>query len=33
MLTSLYRWYDPTGPASPERLTDEILLVIGNLLP
>lgn len=29
MLTSLYRWYDPTGDIAPSQLTDQILQVIG----
>ena len=33
MLTSLYRWYDPAGPVSPSRLTEEILTLLGTLAP
>ncbi|WP_028849857.1 TetR/AcrR family transcriptional regulator [Thermocrispum municipale] len=33
MLTSLYRWYDPAGPTSPQQLSEQILLVIGKVLP
>jgi AcrR family transcriptional regulator len=33
MLTSLYRWYDPAGPVSPSRLTEEILVLLGTLVP
>lgn len=32
MLTTLYRWYDPKGPIKPEQLTDQILMVISNIL-
>lgn len=32
MLTSLYRWYDPRGPVSPEELTDQVLMVVGGML-
>jgi hypothetical protein len=33
MLTSLYRWYDPAGPVRPAQLTEEILAVLGSLVP
>ena len=33
MLTSLYRWYDPTGPTSPRQLEHQIAAVIGALMP
>lgn len=33
MLTSLYRWYDPAGPSDPARLTEDILKVLGSLVP
>lgn len=33
MLTSLYRWYDPDGPTSPEELEEQILLLVGGILP
>jgi AcrR family transcriptional regulator len=33
MLTSLYRWYDPAGPVSPAQLTEEILVLLGTLVP
>lgn len=33
MLTSLYRWYDPAGPVSPAQLTEEIMALLGVLLP
>ena len=33
MLTSLYRWYDPTGPTSPRQLEQQIAAVLGALMP
>jgi AcrR family transcriptional regulator len=33
MLTSLYRWYDPTGPTSPRQLERQIAAVLGALMP
>lgn len=33
MLTSLYRWYDPSGPTDPEQLGESILAVLGALVP
>ncbi len=33
MLTSLYRWYDPTGPTSPRQLEHQIAAVLGALMP
>ena len=33
MLTSLYRWYDPTGPTTPEQLERQIAMVLGALMP
>jgi AcrR family transcriptional regulator len=33
MLTSLYRWYDPTGPTTPQQLEAQIAAVIGALMP
>lgn len=32
MLTSIYRWYDPKGPLTPEQLTDQIFLLISGVL-
>jgi AcrR family transcriptional regulator len=33
MLTSLYRWYDPSGPTSPQQLERQIGAVLGALMP
>jgi TetR/AcrR family transcriptional regulator, cholesterol catabolism regulator len=33
MLTSLYRWYDPAGPATPQQLEEQIATVLGALIP
>jgi Tetracyclin repressor-like, C-terminal domain len=33
MLTSLYRWYDPTGPTTPQQLEAQIAAVLGALMP
>lgn len=33
MLTSLYRWYDPTGPTTPQQLELQIAAVLGALMP
>lgn len=33
MLTSLHRWYDPAGPAAPDRLAEDILRILGSLVP
>ena len=33
MLTSLYRWYDPTGPTTPQQLELQSAAVLGSLLP
>lgn len=33
MLTSLYRWYDPAGPTTPQQLESQIAAVLGALLP
>jgi TetR/AcrR family transcriptional regulator, cholesterol catabolism regulator len=30
MLATLYRWYDPEGPVSPERLAEQIWLLVGD---
>lgn len=31
MLATLYRWYDPEGSTSPERLAEQIWLLIGSV--
>ena len=31
MLVTLYRWYDPAGPVSPDRLREQIELVLAGL--
>jgi len=33
MLTSVYRWYDPSGPTTPEQLERQIAEVLGALMP
>ncbi|MGE0214507.1 TetR/AcrR family transcriptional regulator [Mycolicibacterium sp.] len=33
MLTSLYRWYDPTGPVGPDSLRRQISLLLEGILP
>ena len=33
MLTSLYRWYDPSGPTTPQQLERQIGAVLGALMP
>jgi TetR/AcrR family transcriptional regulator, cholesterol catabolism regulator len=33
MLTSVYRWYDPAGPTTPEQLERQIAAVLGALMP
>jgi TetR/AcrR family transcriptional regulator, cholesterol catabolism regulator len=33
MLTSVYRWYDPAGPTTPEQLERQIAEVLGALMP
>lgn len=33
MLTSLYRWYDPAGPTTPQQLEVQIAAVLGALMP
>jgi AcrR family transcriptional regulator len=33
MLTSLYRWYDPTGPTTPQQLELQIAAALGALMP
>jgi TetR/AcrR family transcriptional regulator, cholesterol catabolism regulator len=33
MLTSLYRWYDSTGPTTPQQLEFQIAAVLGALTP
>ena len=33
MLTTLYRWYDPSGPVAPARIGAEILALIGAVVP
>jgi AcrR family transcriptional regulator len=33
MLTSLYRWYDPSGTTTPEQLERQIAAVLGALMP
>jgi TetR/AcrR family transcriptional regulator, cholesterol catabolism regulator len=33
MLTSVYRWYDPAGPTTPEQLELQIATVLGALTP
>jgi AcrR family transcriptional regulator len=30
MLATLYRWYDPEGPVSPDRLAEQIWLLVGH---
>jgi len=32
MITSLYRWYDPDGPLSPDALAEQILLAVDGVL-
>ncbi|MEU1549904.1 TetR/AcrR family transcriptional regulator [Nocardia sp. NPDC005745] len=31
MLATLYRWYDPAGSTSPERLAEQIWILVGNV--
>ena len=33
MLTSLYRWYDPAGSTPPDRLTEQVLVILSGALP
>lgn len=33
MLTSLYRWNDPSGPTTPQQLERQIAAVLGALIP
>lgn len=33
MLTSLYRWYDPSGPTTPQQLERQIAAMLGALMP
>jgi AcrR family transcriptional regulator len=33
MLTTLYRWYDPAGQTSPAELTDQIVAMVGGVVP
>ena len=33
MITTLYRWYDPTGPMSPNDLTDQVISLLGAAIP
>lgn len=33
MLTTVYRWYEPGGPVTPEQLTEQITLLLKGLFP
>src|SRR6202040_3929844 len=33
MLTSLYRWYDPEGATDPAALGEQIILLLGAVIP
>ncbi|GAA5162299.1 TetR/AcrR family transcriptional regulator [Pseudonocardia eucalypti] len=33
MLATLYRWYDPTGPVTPEELSRQIEKLLGAIFP